>query len=707
MNSSVLSTVDSWKELLSVWAIDGAIRRAAQKSLGLADNNPEILEFESALAEGDFSGLPPIELLPASSMAGAMGAYAASTGTIYLNQDWLNSAREGQIQAVLTEELGHFLDTQLNAVDTLGDEGELFSKILNQSLSPGDEERIRTSDDQISIVVDGEVIEAEAASYEYTAGFTENTIYGGTSKASPYQLFESQYKDKTFKNLLKGDFILESENVGNRSTVQEDYIALNEQNLDLTYSIFSAVKGGSQTFGNFELIDSKSGFYDWQGFFKYSDDLSIPDPIFLTSVPSFSATQRGLFGNEPYWEAPIGGRPIYSEILYKIKIRGNFSQRRDTEFSQNIGYLLYTREEESLESQLFGGIDYPPDASLTTYLANILADLGSGSTIESSTSYTLKPGEENLILTGFDDINGTGNGLDNIITGNDANNIINGKGGGDSMIGFDGDDIYYVNNAKDKVVEFEDQGVDTVRASINESLSANVEKLELLGNKAINATGNGLNNKITGNNAKNVIDGKGGADRMNGKGDDDTYYVNNKNDTVIEVANQGTDTVRSSISYTLENNVENLILITGKAINGTGNNLNNRIKGNNNRNNLKGKAGIDTLTGGLEKDTLTGGGDADKFIYNTINDSGTTGATRDVITDFAGADKINLSKIDADKGVSGNQEFVFIGSDPFTEAGQVRFNNGLLSVNRNDDLTADMQIKLLGVTTFDESSLIL
>ena len=403
-----------------------------------------------------------------------------------------------------------------------------------------------------------------------------------------------------------------------------------------------------------------------------------------------------------------GEQGTYENILYEIKISGNYTLYEDSTglIYKEKAYINVVND-KALESQIFGGLDFPPDDSLTNYLTNVLVDLDSGSTIESSTSYKLKSGEENLILTGFDDINGTGNGLDNIITGNDYNNIINGKGGGDSMVGLDGDDIYYVNNANDKVVEFEDQGVDTVRASINERLSANVENLKLLGSNAINATGNGLDNAITGNNAKNVIDGKGGADEMAGKNGDDIYTVNNKNDTVIEVSDQGTDTVRSSIGYTLENNVENLILITGKAINGTGNNLNNRIKGNNNRNNLKGKAGIDTLTGGLEKDTLTGGGDADKFIYNSTNDSGTTGATRDVITDFSDIDKINLAKIDADQGMSGNQEFVFIGSDSFTGAGQVRFSDGLLSVNTDDDAQANMQIKLLGVTTFDETSLIL
>lgn len=165
-------TNDLWKKLLSLWASDGAIRRAAQYSLGLADNNPEFLEFESALAEGAFSVLPPIELLPASSMAGAIGAYAASTGTIYFNQDWLNIAREEQIQAVLTEELGHFLDDRINALDTPGDEGELFSTILTQSLSDVDEERIKTSDDQIAIMIDDKIFAAEASTQNFN--FTRN-----------------------------------------------------------------------------------------------------------------------------------------------------------------------------------------------------------------------------------------------------------------------------------------------------------------------------------------------------------------------------------------------------------------------------------------------------------------------------------------------------------------------------------------------------
>src|SRR6185369_13518681 len=77
-------------------------------------------------------------------------------------------------------------------------------------------------------------------------------------------------------------------------------------------------------------------------------------------------------------------------------------------------------------------------------------------------------------------------------------------------------------------------------------------------------------------------------------------------------ANQGADTVVSSISYTLPNGVENLTLKTGAgAINGTGNGLDNVIIGNESANILTGGAGVDTLTGGLGADTFVfGSGDS-------------------------------------------------------------------------------------------------
>ena len=81
-------------------------------------------------SEAQWDELPPIELLSGEAMPGAAGAYAISTGTIYLNRSWLESASPQQVQAVLTEELGHHLDGLLNAVDTAGDEGDRPSYCL-------------------------------------------------------------------------------------------------------------------------------------------------------------------------------------------------------------------------------------------------------------------------------------------------------------------------------------------------------------------------------------------------------------------------------------------------------------------------------------------------------------------------------------------------------------------------------------------------
>ncbi|MFN7255206.1 MAG: bluetail domain-containing putative surface protein, partial [Microcystis sp.] len=121
---------------------------------------------------------------------------------------------------------------------------------------------------------------------------------------------------------------------------------------------------------------------------------------------------------------------------------------------------------------------------------------------------------------------------------------------------------------------------------------------------------------------------------------DGTAGFQSANDLVIEALNQGTDTVQAAISYTLPNNVENLLLTGTGNLNGAGNGLNNQITGNSGNNNLNGAAGNDTLNGAAGIDTLTGGTGTDIFIFQF---SQSTSAALDRVTDFAiGTDKIDL-----------------------------------------------------------------
>ena len=295
-----------------------------------------------------------------------------------------------------------------------------------------------------------------------------------------------------------------------------------------------------------------------------------------------------------------------------------------------------------------------------TYVVDSTTDVirenaGGGTDIiqSSASNFTLAAEVENLTLTGTAAINGTGNSLNNIITGNSANNTLNGGAGNDTLIGGAGNDIYVVDTQADIITENSNGGTDTIQSSAsNFTLSPEVENLTLIGTAAINGTGNIHNNIITGNNANNILDGGAGTDTLNGgDGNDtlnggagtdiliggignDTYVVDSNTDTINENPNAGTDTIQSSVTYTIAAaNVENLTLTGTTAINGTGNAVNNVITGNSANNILDGGVGTDILIGNAGDDTLNGGAGTDTLIGGIGNDTYVVDSFDDTITE--------------------------------------------------------------------------
>ncbi|MFN6482142.1 MULTISPECIES: Calx-beta domain-containing protein [unclassified Nostoc] len=123
---------------------------------------------------GDFSELPQIEVISSDILGNANGAYASSTNKIYLLDSFVATAAPVVVSAVLLEEIGHFVDAQINQKDTLGDEGELFSALVRgQSLTNQDLARISTENDWATITVAGQIIAVEQAELNFSVTFND------------------------------------------------------------------------------------------------------------------------------------------------------------------------------------------------------------------------------------------------------------------------------------------------------------------------------------------------------------------------------------------------------------------------------------------------------------------------------------------------------------------------------------------------------
>ncbi len=255
----------------------------------------------------------------------------------------------------------------------------------------------------------------------------------------------------------------------------------------------------------------------------------------------------------------------------------------------------------------------------------------------------------NSILNPGSVINGTaaadtilGTATSNEIHGLAGNDTVGGgvAGGVDTLYGGVGNDTYIVDSSSTIVIELAGEGADSVQSSVSHALAAEIENVTLTGTTAINGTGNTLNNVITGNVAANILDGGTGIDTLVGGVGNDTYVVDTPTDVITENANEGTDTVQSSVTQSsLAANVENLILTGAAAIDGTGNTLNNMITGNTAANILNGGTGLDTMVGGNGDDTYLVDNAADLIteLFNEGNDE-----VQSILTYALGANLENL-----------------------------------------------------------------
>ncbi|WP_210202114.1 family 16 glycosylhydrolase [Methylobacterium sp. V23] len=255
---------------------------------------------------------------------------------------------------------------------------------------------------------------------------------------------------------------------------------------------------------------------------------------------------------------------------------------------------------------------------------------------------TLQGGGGNDLLLG-------GAGSDRL-QGDFGNDTLDGGVGADILLGGAGDDVYYADDAGDAITEARNAGYDTVYVSSNQyKLSASliagsVEKMVFTGTGDASLTGSAIANLIIGGSGNDTLDGSLGADTLQGGDGNDTYIVDDVSDVIIEAANAGVDSVRTSlVSYTLGANVENLIYTGTLNFTGTGNGLDNLLIGSLGSDSLSGGAGNDTLIGGTGADTLIGGIGNDTYIINDLGDVIVEGSNGGIDTVLTGLSSYTLT----------------------------------------------------------------
>jgi Ca2+-binding RTX toxin-like protein len=567
---------------------------------------------------GNFSVIPDIQTLSQGELGTANGAYAASLDKIFVSSDFLAYATESQVTTLILEEVGHRLDQLLNGgVDSAGDEGEIFSRLVNgENLSTSTLAALRAEDDRGVITVGGVGVAIEQQNYYGSDGVDDSLIGGDGNDVllGGGSLSGSNTGNDTLRGLGGNDYLLGGD--GN------DFLLGGEGN-----DTINGGDGNDSLYGEFgnNRLSGGAGNDRLSGG-PGNNILNGGDGNDTLSGGSGNATLNGEAGDDTFEIYSGGGQGYFSG--------GNGD---DVVIYKGVGTLVVgTLVVNLLNSSLNTG-----DAEGNTY-NSIERIVGSPSA--------------NNSITGDSNDNGLfgGNGNDSLY-GGDGNDFLRGGNGNDYFSGGNGHDIVDYGGVGTLVVNLLNPSLNIGEAagdtysSIERVIGSRNARNSIVGDNNNNDLSGGLfNDYLNGGLGDDYLNGSAGDDTLSGAGGNDgliggsgneIYYVDNLGDRIIEYANEGQDLVYSSISYSLGNNLENLTLsstVKFANISGTGNSLNNIIIGDAGSNIITGKAGTDTLIGGLGNDVYAIDADVDSGTKTIVE--ATTGG-RDTL-DFRTSDVV-------------------------------------------------------------------
>ena len=162
MTSTLLPLLPSVYDVLFNFSQSDGFWANLETAFGTSYDVVKATELRQQWQSRDFSQIPPIEVLSDEVLGTANGAYSSSTNKIYLSASFLNTASSASIVNVILEEIGHYVDAQVNQVDSAGDEGAIFAELVSgESLSSQQLQVLKLENDTAIVEIDGQQIQIE------------------------------------------------------------------------------------------------------------------------------------------------------------------------------------------------------------------------------------------------------------------------------------------------------------------------------------------------------------------------------------------------------------------------------------------------------------------------------------------------------------------------------------------------------------------
>ncbi len=463
MTSTLLPSLPAVYDILFDFAQSDGFWANLETAFGTSYDVVKATQLRQQWQSRNFSQIPPIEVLSDEVLGTANGAYSSSTNKIYLSASFLNTASSAAIVNVILEEIGHYVDAQINQVDSAGDEGAIFAELVQgNSLDVATLDALRAENDQTTIIVNGEIIQVEQANFTGTNGndnitgtSTSDNIFGldGNDTLSGLGGSDNIYGGNGNDSLNGGDGSDYFTNDAGNDTINggsgTDRYNANYSNASsgLTMTYDTATGSGTITVGTeTDTFTSIESFYGFKGT-EYNDVI-----FGGTENEYYEGGLKGGSGNDTI-SGNAGIDHIYGENGNDVLNGGDGSDELyggsgNDLLNGDTGDDRFTNDAGNDTINGGSGIDsYKADYSYASSGLTMTYDTATGSgtiTVGTETdTFTSIESFNGFEGTEYNDVifGGTGGGYSEYFYGGSGNDTISGNAGTDYIYGGNGNDV--------------------------------------------------------------------------------------------------------------------------------------------------------------------------------------------------------------------------------------------------------------------------